>query len=58
MEAQATDRAHRKGTVEEKIQAMPGRKVGLARAVLEGGASTRLRFDEKNLEALFERMQD
>ncbi len=67
-EAQATDRAHRigqekpvfvyrlicKGTVEEKIQAMQGRKAELARAVLEGGgASTRLRFDEKDLEALF-----
>ncbi|ODT95415.1 MAG: helicase SNF2 [Rhodanobacter sp. SCN 67-45] len=68
VEAQATDRAHRigqnkpvfvyrlicAGTVEEKIQAMQGRKAELARAVLEsGGASTRLRFDEKDLEALF-----
>ncbi|AGG90798.1 MULTISPECIES: DEAD/DEAH box helicase [Rhodanobacter] len=68
VEAQATDRAHRigqdkpvfvyrlicKDTVEEKIQAMQGRKAELARAVLEGGgASTRLRFDEKDLEALF-----
>ncbi len=68
VEAQATDRAHRigqekpvfvyrlicKGTVEEKIQAMQGRKAELARAVLEGGgATTRLRFDEKDLEALF-----
>jgi superfamily II DNA or RNA helicase len=68
VEAQATDRAHRigqdkpvfvyrlicKDTVEEKIQAMQERKAGLAQAVLEGGGSTqRLRFDERDLEALF-----
>ncbi|MGA0587816.1 SNF2-related protein [Dyella sp. KRB-257] len=68
VEAQATDRAHRigqdkpvfvyrlicAGTVEEKIQAMQGRKAELARAVLEGGGATRqLRFDERDLEALF-----
>jgi superfamily II DNA or RNA helicase len=67
VEAQATDRAHRigqdkpvfvyrlicKDTVEEKIQAMQGRKAELARAVLEGGATTQLRFDEADLEALF-----
>jgi superfamily II DNA or RNA helicase len=67
VEAQATDRAHRigqdkpvfvyrlicAGTVEEKIQAMQGRKADLARAVLEGGASTRLRFDENDLRELF-----
>jgi superfamily II DNA or RNA helicase len=67
VEAQATDRAHRigqdkpvfvyrlicAGTVEEKIQAMQGRKAELARAVLEGGASTRLRFDENDLRELF-----
>ncbi|WP_049624077.1 DEAD/DEAH box helicase, partial [Frateuria defendens] len=44
-----------RGTVEEKIQALQERKAELARAVLEGGgASTRLRFDEADLEALFE----
>ncbi|HEX7326207.1 MAG TPA: DEAD/DEAH box helicase [Rhodanobacteraceae bacterium] len=68
VEAQATDRAHRigqnksvfvyrllcKGTVEEKIQAMQARKAGLVRAVLEGGgASTRLRFNAADLDALF-----
>jgi superfamily II DNA or RNA helicase len=67
-EAQATDRAHRigqdkpvfvyrlicAGTVEEKIQAMQSRKAELARAVLEGGgATTQLRFDEKDLAELF-----
>ncbi|MGH8129063.1 MAG: DEAD/DEAH box helicase, partial [Gammaproteobacteria bacterium] len=67
VEAQATDRAHRigqdkpvfvyrlicAGTVEEKIQAMQARKADLARAVLEGGASQRLRFDEADLAELF-----
>ena len=67
-EAQATDRAHRigqdkpvfvyrlicTGTVEQKIQAMQGRKAELARAVLEGGGSTQqLRFDETDLAELF-----
>jgi SNF2 family DNA or RNA helicase len=67
VEAQATDRAHRigqdkpvfvyrlicAGTVEEKIQALQARKAELARAVFEGGATTELRFDETDLEALF-----
>lgn len=66
VEAQATDRAHRigqdkpvfvyrlicAGTVEEKIQAMQAQKADLAKAVLEGGASKKLRFDEADLEAL------
>ena len=68
VEAQATDRAHRigqdkpvfvyrlicAGTVEEKIQAMQGRKAELARAVLDGGgATTQLRFNETDLAELF-----
>lgn len=68
VEAQATDRAHRigqdkavfvyrlicTGTVEEKIQALQARKADLAQAVLDGGgASQRLRFDEKDLAELF-----
>ncbi len=67
VENQATDRAHRigqdkavfvyklicAGTVEEKIQALQSRKSDLAQAVLEGGSSQRLRFDESDLEALF-----
>jgi SNF2 family DNA or RNA helicase len=40
--------------VEQKIQAMQGRKAELARAVLEGGGSTQqLRFDESDLAELF-----
>ncbi|HET8898951.1 MAG TPA: DEAD/DEAH box helicase [Rhodanobacteraceae bacterium] len=68
VEAQATDRAHRigqqqsvfvyrlicTGTVEEKIQTMQAKKAELARAVLEGGgASSKLRFNEADLDALF-----
>jgi len=67
VETQATDRAHRigqtkpvfvyklicAGTVEEKILALQARKADLAQAVLEGGRSTRLRFDEKDLAELF-----
>ena len=67
VESQATDRAHRMGqdkpvfvyklictgTVEEKIQAMQERKAELARAVLEGGSTTALRFDEADLAELF-----
>lgn len=67
VENQATDRAHRigqknpvfvyrlisSGTVEEKIQAMQAKKAELAKAVLEGGSSKKLRFDEQDLDALF-----
>lgn len=67
VEAQATDRAHRigqekhvfvyklicTGTVEEKIQAMQQRKADLAKAVLEGGSTQSLRFDEDDLAELF-----
>ena len=68
VEAQATDRAHRigqdkavfvyrlicTGTVEEKIQSLQARKADLAQAVLDGGGATqRLRFDERDLAELF-----
>ncbi len=67
VEAQATDRAHRigqdkrvfvyklicAGTVEEKIQALQQRKADLAAAVLEGGSTQSLRFDEADLAELF-----
>ena len=66
-ENQATDRAHRigqnkpvfvyklicQGTVEQKILELQGRKSALTRAILEGGRSTRLRFDEADLGELF-----
>jgi superfamily II DNA or RNA helicase len=71
VERQATDRAHRigqnkavfvyklicRGTVEEKILALQARKAELAQAVLEGGRSTKLRFDEADLAELFAPLQ-
>jgi len=67
VEAQATDRAYRigqdkpvfvyklicAGTVEEKIQALQQRKAELARAVLEGGSTQALRFDDEDVAELF-----
>ncbi len=71
VEAQATDRAHRigqdkpvfvyklicAGTVEEKIQDLQQRKAELARAVLEGGSTQALRFDEGDISELFAPLQ-
>jgi hypothetical protein len=41
------------GTVEEKIQALQVRKSDLARAVLEGGTSQRVKLDESQQAELF-----
>jgi superfamily II DNA or RNA helicase len=67
VENQATDRAHRIGqdkavfvyklictdTVEDKILAMQAQKAKLAEAILSGGSSSALKFDEASLEELF-----
>lgn len=67
VENQATDRAHRIGqdkpvfvyklvcadTVEDKIVALQARKAELASAILDGGSSTRLQFDEQTIDELF-----
>lgn len=67
VENQATDRAHRIGqdkavfvyklictdTVEDKILAMQAQKAKLADAILSGGSSSALKFDEASLEELF-----
>ncbi len=66
-EDQATDRAYRigqdkpvfvyklicSGTVEERIRALQGRKSALADAVLEGGSSAKLHFDDAEIDELF-----
>ena len=66
-ENQATDRAHRigqdkpvfvyklicAGTVEERIRQLQARKANLASAVLEGGTSAALDFDEADIDELF-----
>jgi superfamily II DNA or RNA helicase len=66
VENQATDRAHRIGqdkpvfvyklvcsdTVEDKIVALQDRKSDLASAILDGGSSTQLQFDEQTIEEL------
>ncbi len=66
VENQATDRAHRIGqdkpvfvyklvcsdTVEDKIIALQARKSDLASAILDGGSSTQLQFDEQTIEEL------
>ena len=68
VENQATDRAYRigqenpvfvykliaEGTVEEKIVAMQKRKAALAEGILSGGEGTKLKFEEEDVEALFE----
>ena len=68
VENQATDRAYRigqqqpvfvykmiaEGTVEEKIVAMQKRKAALAEGILSGGDGAKLKFDEEDVEALFE----
>lgn len=41
------------GAVEEEIQALQARKAKLARAILEGDSSQKLRFNEADLVALF-----
>ncbi len=67
VETQATDRAHRigqnksvfvyklicSGTVEEKIQVLQQRKADLAAAVLKGGTTQKVRFEEEDIETLF-----
>ena len=66
VENQATDRAHRIGqdkrvfvyklvcsdTVEDKIITLQARKADLASAILDGGSSTQLQFDEQTVEEL------
>ena len=66
-EDQATDRAYRigqdkhvfvyklicSGTVEERIRALQARKAALASAVMEGGTTATLQFDETEIDELF-----